>query len=164
RREGAPRARDDRHSHLGIIGDVAPDAGELGVQALVGRVHPLGAVDRDQQHAAAPPLEAQVLVAVRVEAAHPAIVSPPLTLSTCPVTNPARSDAKKAIASATSSGAPSRPIGIARRSASCNRSDCARNSGVSVGPGHTTLAVIPCLAVSRANDLVKAITPPFAPA
>ena len=39
-----------------------------------------------------------------------------------------------------------------------------RSIGVSVGPGHTLLAVTPARATSRASVLVNAITPPFAPA
>jgi hypothetical protein len=35
---------------------------------------------------------------------------------------------------------------------------------VSVGPGHTQLTVIACRAISRASDLVSAMTPPLAPA
>ena len=38
------------------------------------------------------------------------------------------------------------------------------NSGVSVGPGHTQLTLMPWRAVSRASDLVNAMSPPFAPA
>ena len=45
---------------------------------------------------------------------YPAIVRPPLTLSTCPVMNPAAGDAKNATASAISSGVPRRWNGMAR--------------------------------------------------
>ena len=75
-----------------------------------------------------------------------------------PVTNPARSDAKKAMACATSSGWPSRRIGMARIRPCCSRSGCARNRGVSVGPGQTALAVMPWRAPSLATDLVKAMS------
>lgn len=54
--------------------------------------------------------------------------------------------------------------GMARISASLSFSGTALNSGVSVGPGHTQLTLIRCRAISRASDLVSAMTPPLAPA
>src|ERR1700728_807256 len=69
------------------------------------------------------------------------------------------------IASAISSGFPRRRKGIARTRASLRfSSGCWWNSGVSVGPGHTTLTLMRYLASSRARDFVKAIMPPFAAA
>lgn len=55
-------------------------------------------------------------------AGQPAIVSPPLTLRTWPVTYAARSEAKNTMASATSSGRAIRLNGMARVSASLIRS------------------------------------------
>ena len=83
---------------------------------------------------------------------------------------PARSEARNVTAAPISSGWPSRRIGTARSSAprslapSALASAMARSIGVSVGPGHTVLAVTPARATSRAKVLVNAITPPLAPA
>src|SRR6516225_3185465 len=85
------------------------------------------------------------------------------------LTSPARSEARKATAGPMSSGVPSRLIGIARAipaitfSASPDPSAKLRRAGVSVGPGHTVLAVTPLAATSRARVLVNAMMPPFAP-
>ena len=50
----------DARAVVGVDG--APDLGQLPVQAGVGRVHHLGPVERDEQHAVRPALEAEVLV------------------------------------------------------------------------------------------------------
>jgi hypothetical protein len=58
--ERASGAGDHRHARVRIAVDVAPDAGQLGMQALVGGVHLLGPVDRYQQHAVLAALEAEI--------------------------------------------------------------------------------------------------------
>jgi hypothetical protein len=63
------------------------------------------------------------------------MVSPPLTLSTWPVTNEAASEQKNSTAAATSSGRASRRNGMALISDSRSLSGSEANSGVSVGPG-----------------------------
>ena len=75
---------------------------------------------------------------------------PPLTLSVCPVTYDASSEARKAIAAATSSGSPMRPIAVAsimpclrRAPMSPSCSGAAFSSGVSIGPGATALQRTP---------------------
>ncbi len=65
-----------------------------------------------------------------------------------------------------SSGWPRRPSGIARLRPSwtfcpCGPSRKPASSGVSVGPGHTALSVMPERAISRAIVLVKAMMPPL---
>ena len=53
---------------------------------------------------------------------------------------------------------------MARTMALRTFSGWSKNNGVSVGPGHTQFTLMPWRAASRARDLVKAITPPLAPA
>src|SRR5207248_3458223 len=75
--------------------------------------------DRGNAQLTAGALDAQRdLTAVRDQdlPKHHAITSPPSTLRTWPVTYAAASDTRKAAASATSAGAPSRPSGIVSRS------------------------------------------------
>ena len=50
-REGLPGARDQHHPRLGIGVDGQPHLGQLPVQARVGGVHRLGAIDRDEHDA-----------------------------------------------------------------------------------------------------------------
>src|SRR6266852_4357084 len=95
---------------------------------------------------------------------HPAIVNPPLTDSTCPVTKSASGEAKKATALAISSGWPRRRNGTARVMASMIRAPLSPevtclSKAVSVGPGQTTLTLILDRASSRARVLEKPITP-----
>src|SRR5688500_10347828 len=91
-----------------------------------------------------------------------AMVRQPMTDRVWPVMYPAASEARKATAGAMSSGIPSRRIGTAlvidsiTRSASAPASMMPWSIGVSVGPGHTALAVTPYRATSRAIVLVKA--------
>ena len=68
---------------------------------------------------------------------------------------------------ARSVGCASRRIGMARISASRSfglSPPISANSGVSVGPGHTALALIPLRAISLAIVLVNAMIPPLAAA
>ncbi len=67
---------------------------------------------------------------------------------------------------AISTGCASRFSGIALISASRSLPSgiVPLNSGVSVGPGATQLQVMPARAVSRASDLVNAMTAPLVPA
>ena len=74
---------------------------------------------------------------------------PPSTTIDDPVTNEASSEARKRAALAISSGRPNRPMGmwVRRRwrlAGSANRS---ASNGVSIGPGHSELARIPCRGV-----------------
>jgi len=73
-----------------------------------------------------------------------------------PAVNPARSEARKATASATSSGSPGRPTGIC---VACWASSCSVNSEVRMKAGATALAVTPRAAPVRARDLVRPIRP-----
>jgi hypothetical protein len=57
---------------------------QIAVETLVGRVHPLRTIDRDEQDAVLAALEAQAVVG-EIRHPHPAMVSPPLTLRTWPV-------------------------------------------------------------------------------
>src|SRR3954451_8276398 len=82
----------------------------------------------------------------------------------------AAADAKKATAAAMCDGWARRFIGPERvippitLSASWPElSANLRSAGVSVGPGHTVLAVTPLVATSRARVLVNAMIPPLAP-
>jgi len=83
---------------------------------------------------------------------------------------PVASEAKNATAAATSAGCASLRIGTERVIAAITFSPSwpellakLRSAGVSVGPGHTVLAVIPLAATSRARVLVNAMMPPLAP-
>src|SRR5439155_13659765 len=93
------------------------------------------------------------------------IVRPPLTLTVCPVTYDASSEARNATTFARSLGCASRRSGIALVSASRSLGlspPIDANSAVSVGPGQTQLTLTWWRAISRAVALVKAMTPPFA--
>ena len=83
---------------------------------------------------------------VGVRRAKPAIVKPPLTLSTWPVMKALLGLRKKAIDSAISTGSAIRRNGTARVMPSLMRIAqslvCACRSGVSVGPGQTQLTLI----------------------
>src|SRR5512133_1783254 len=92
----------------------------------------------------------------RVVQGQPCIVRPPDTLSTWPVMKAASSLAKNRMAPGRSSGWPMRPRGMERVKASISFSGLpapslySAKSAVSVGPGHTTLTVMPWRACSRA--------------
>ena len=90
--------------------------------------------------------------------AQPAIVRPPDTKSTWPVTNGAAGEAKNATATATSSGVARRRRGVAFTMASMivRRASVERSSphqGGVGGPGQTQFAVMPCRAISLREGL-----------
>src|SRR5712691_3984317 len=86
--------------------------------------------------------------------------SPPSMLMACPVTNEAASEQSQTTASATSSGAPTRPMG---RAVICACRAGSRKAlsviGVWITPGQTQLTRIPCCAYSSAAVLVSPTTP-----
>src|SRR3989442_12601698 len=93
---------------------------------------------------------------------HDQSIQPPLTLTTCPVTYSASSEAKKATVVATSSTVGGRPIG--KRASGILR---ASSSGSSFSPmldGFTTVTVIPFLASSSAKKRDNATTAALAAA
>ena len=77
--------------------------------------------------------------------------------------NEESSQARNRAARAISSACPGRPIGMwtSRRAAHCGSAISSAMSGVSIGPGHKTLARIPRRAYSTANSRVMARTPPL---
>src|SRR5229473_3098274 len=89
-------------------------------------------------------------------------IHPPLTLSTCPVTYSASSDAKNATDAATSSTVGGRPIGY-RASRSLRASSTVRSFS-SMLEGFTTFTVIPFFASSSASERDSATTAAFAAA
>src|SRR6185295_11863017 len=135
--------------------EVAKQVAQFRVGLERERILAFGAVERDGRHLACQrPEKVLRLVAAEIQACgpepvsglhlgylfrivhdQPASVSPPLTLSTCPVTKSEPGVAKNRIASATSCGLPRRWNGIALMKASRNFSGTACMSGVSVGPG-----------------------------
>src|SRR5690242_18242063 len=89
-------------------------------------------------------------------------IQPPLTLTTCPVTYSASSDAKKAAVEATSSTVGGRPI--AKRASRIRRASSNVHSFSSMLEGFTTLTVMPFLASSSAKERESATTAAFAAA
>src|SRR5690242_21698249 len=89
-------------------------------------------------------------------------IQPPLTLTTCPVTYSASSEAKKPTVAATSSTVGGRPIG--KRASRMRRASSSVNSFSSMLEGFTTLTVIPFLASSSARERDSATTAAFAAA
>src|SRR5699024_7468146 len=89
----------------------------------------------------------------------PYIPMPPSTHRTWPVMYAAPGPARKATASATSSGRPVRPAGTAPRAACLAASGMAAVISVSMKPGATALTVTPRAANSLARLLVRPISP-----
>ena len=78
-----------------------------------------------------------------------------------PVANPARGDARKATAAATSSGVPSRPSGMRVKSFSFCSGVITSVMAVSMKPGATAFTRTPRGASSLADVFVSPITPAF---
>src|SRR5215472_8620103 len=89
-------------------------------------------------------------------------IQPPLTLTTCPVTYSASSEATKATAAATSSTVGGRPLG--KRASRMRRASSSVNSFSSMLEGFTTLTVMPFLASSSARERESATTAALAAA
>src|SRR5437868_10573712 len=89
-------------------------------------------------------------------------IQPPLTLTTCPVTYSASSEAKNATDAATSSTVGGRPIG--KRASLIRRASSRLNSFSSMLDGFTTFTVMPFLASSNASERERATTAAFADA
>src|SRR6267378_6393273 len=89
-------------------------------------------------------------------------IQPPLTLTTCPVTYSASSEAKNATDAATSSTVGGRPMG--KRASLMRRASSRLNSFSSMLDGFTTFTVIPFFASSSANERESATTAALAEA
>src|SRR5215831_7942806 len=89
-------------------------------------------------------------------------IQPPLTLTTCPVTYSASSEAKKATDAATSSTVGGRPIG--KRASRILRASPKVNSFSSMLEGFTTFTVMPFFASSSASERDRATTAALAAA
>src|SRR5204863_4136654 len=88
--------------------------------------------------------------------------SPPFTRRTSPVMNEARSEPRKAIASATSRAVPARPSEAPSAIAFFAPSGRSFVMSVSIHPGLTAFTRMFLLPSSRAKDLVSPISPAFA--
>src|SRR2546425_7026693 len=93
---------------------------------------------------------------------HDQSIQPPLTLTTCPVTYSASSEAKKATVAATSSAVGGRPMG--KRASRRRRASFKVSSFSSMLEGFTTLTVMAFLASSSARERDSATTAALAAA
>jgi hypothetical protein len=100
-----------------------------------------------------------------LDGGQPAVL-PPSTVTTCPVTKDAPSEARKSAAAAMSAGLPTRPRGTPEAKAALFSGVPVKRSSmpVSVGPGATALTRTPEAATSSAADLVKPSTACLLPA
>src|SRR5699024_3509971 len=90
---------------------------------------------------------------------HSHMAMPPSTQITCPVIYPARSEARNATVSATSSTRPNFFSGICSVTVVFTCSGSTSVISVSINPGATAFTVIPLLASSLAMVFVRPITP-----
>src|SRR3989454_3336501 len=88
---------------------------------------------------------------------------PPSTTSAAPVISEESSEASHSAACAISDARPKRPMGMctSRRARRCGSLRSSASIGVSIGPGHRALALMPRRAYSTAISLVMASTPPL---
>src|SRR5215475_430706 len=92
----------------------------------------------------------------------PAIYCAPFTVMVAPVIKAASSPARKQVILAISSALPRRPTGIVAMMPCSTFSGTACTISVSMYPGQITFTVMPFLAVSCANALVKPMMPALA--